>query len=89
MIKAIVLSCDRYHKITDHMIETYQKLWPTNKLKFLIPWNKVYPQFLVDNKSTLFSLESLFHIFIILNAFFGLSAFISKVDCPMNFLNLP
>tara|TARA_R100001126_G_C4851055_1_gene161998 strand:+ start:54 stop:800 length:747 start_codon:yes stop_codon:yes gene_type:complete len=48
MIKAIVLSCDRYHKITDHMIETYQKLWPTNKLKFLIPWNKVYPQFLVD-----------------------------------------
>ena len=48
MIKAIVLSCDRYHKITDHMIETYQKLGPNNKLKFLIPWNEVYPQFLVD-----------------------------------------
>ena len=41
MIKAIVLSCDKYHKITDHMIETYQKLWPTNKLKFLIPWNEI------------------------------------------------
>lgn len=48
MIKAIVLSCDKYHKITDHMIETYQKLWPTNKLKFLIPWNEIYPQFLED-----------------------------------------
>ena len=48
-MKAIVLSCDRYHKITNHMITTYQHLWPSNKLKFVIPYNEKYPQFLEDN----------------------------------------
>ena len=48
-MKAIVLSCDRYHKITNHMITTYQDLWPSNKLKFVIPYNEKYPQFLEDN----------------------------------------
>jgi hypothetical protein len=47
-MKAIVLSCDRYHKITDHMITTYQDLWPSNQLKFLIPYNEKYPKFLED-----------------------------------------
>ena len=47
-MKAIVLTCDKYHKITDHMITTYQHLWPSNKLKFVIPYNEKYPQFLED-----------------------------------------
>ena len=47
-MKAIVLSCDRYHKITNHMIATYQHLWPSNQLKFLIPYNEKYPKFLED-----------------------------------------
>lgn len=47
-MKAIVLTCDRYHPITNHMIKTYQELWPTNELTFLIPWNEVFPQFLKD-----------------------------------------
>lgn len=42
-MKAIVLSCDKYRPITNHMILTYQKLWPTNNLKFLVPWNDYYP----------------------------------------------
>ena len=48
-MKAIVLTCDRYHKITNHMITTYQELWPSNELTFVIPWNEKYPQFLEDN----------------------------------------
>jgi len=47
-MKAVVLSCDRYHKITNHMITTYQHLWPSNQLKFLIPYNEKYPKFLED-----------------------------------------
>ncbi len=43
-MKSIVLSCDKYHPITNHMILTYQKLWPTNTLKFLVPWNDKYPE---------------------------------------------
>ena len=42
-MKAIVLTCDKYHKITNHMITTYQDLWPSNKLKFVIPYNEKQP----------------------------------------------
>ena len=48
-MKAIVLTCDKYHIMTNLMITTYQHLWPSNKLKFVIPYNEKYPQFLEDN----------------------------------------
>jgi len=48
-MKAIVLSCDHYHEITNHMILTYQSIWPSNPLTFRVPWNDEYPQFLKDN----------------------------------------
>ena len=47
-MKAIVLSCDKYHPMTNHMILTYQKLWPSNKLKFLVPWNEEKPKSMVE-----------------------------------------
>ncbi len=47
-MKAIVLSCDKYHPMTNHMILTYQKLWPSNQLKFLVPWNEVKPNEMVN-----------------------------------------
>jgi len=47
-MKSIVLSCDKYHPMTNHMILTYQNLWPTNKLKFLVPWNEVKPNGMVE-----------------------------------------
>ena len=46
-MKAIVLSCDKYVKITDHMIHTYQKLWPSNSFTFRVPYAD-YPYFLKD-----------------------------------------
>ena len=47
-MKSIVLSCDKYHPMTNHMILTYQKLWPSNKLKFLVPWNEEKPESMVE-----------------------------------------
>ena len=47
-MKAIVLTCDRYHEITNHMLKTYQELWPTNNLIFRIPWNNNFPKFIAD-----------------------------------------
>jgi hypothetical protein len=40
-MKSIVLSCDKYHKLAYHMILTYEKLWPTNQLTYLVPWNNM------------------------------------------------
>ena len=47
-MKAIVLSCDRYHPITEHMIMAYDKLWKSNPFVFRIPWNDEYPTFLEE-----------------------------------------
>ena len=44
-MKAIVLTCDKYISITDHMLYTYQKLWSSNPFNFRIPY-QTYPQFL-------------------------------------------
>lgn len=44
-MKAIVLTCDKYMKIADHMIQTYMKLWPDNPFVFRIPYEK-YPHFM-------------------------------------------
>jgi hypothetical protein len=37
-IKAIVLSCDRYRAITEHMILQYARLWPDHPFVFHIPY---------------------------------------------------
>jgi hypothetical protein len=42
-MKAIVLTFDKYRDITDHMIYSYQKLWPGNPFVFRIPYQE-YPK---------------------------------------------
>jgi hypothetical protein len=37
-MKAVVLTYDRYRRITEHMLKTYEKLWPDNQFLFLIPF---------------------------------------------------
>jgi len=37
-IKAIVLTCDRYRAIADHMMLQYERLWPENPFVFHIPY---------------------------------------------------
>jgi len=46
-MKAIVLSCDRYHPFTEHMIASYQAIWPSHQFTFRIPYQQ-YPQQLND-----------------------------------------
>ena len=41
-ITAIVLSCDRYIKLADHMITNYQKIWSGNPFIFRLPYEH-YP----------------------------------------------
>lgn len=41
-MKAIVLTCDKYHLIADHMISRYLALWPENPFHFRIPYQN-YP----------------------------------------------
>jgi len=41
-MKAIVLTCDRYRALTDHMLHTYEKLWPGNPFQFVVPYQE-YP----------------------------------------------
>ena len=35
---AIVLTCDRFRALTEHMIYQYDRLWPDHGLRFLIPF---------------------------------------------------
>jgi hypothetical protein len=37
-MKAIVLSCDKYHPVADHMVTSYQEHWPSNPFTFRIPF---------------------------------------------------
>ena len=37
-IKAIVLTCDRYRAITQHVISQYERLWPDHPFIFHIPY---------------------------------------------------
>jgi hypothetical protein len=39
-LKAIVLSCDRYRAITEHMILQYERLWPDHPFVFRIPYQQ-------------------------------------------------
>lgn len=40
---AIVLTFDKYHALVDHMIYTYQVVWPTNPFCFRVPY-QIYPK---------------------------------------------
>jgi hypothetical protein len=40
-IKAIVLTCDRYRAITEHMIFQYDRLWPDHPFVFHVPYQKL------------------------------------------------
>ena len=40
-MKAIVLSYEKYRRLTDHMIHMYAELWPDNPFTFCIPCQKV------------------------------------------------
>jgi len=39
-MKAIVLSCDKYHPLTLHMMHRYQALWPDHPFVFRVPFQK-------------------------------------------------
>lgn len=40
-IRAIVLTCDNYRSLTDHMIVQYERLWPDHPFLFRIPFQKL------------------------------------------------
>ena len=40
-MKAIVLSCDRYRALTEHMILQYERLWPDHPFVFQIPYQNL------------------------------------------------
>jgi hypothetical protein len=40
-IKAIVLTCDRYRAITEHMIFQYDRLWPDHPFVFHVPYQEL------------------------------------------------
>src|SRR5436305_13654511 len=40
-IKAIVLTCDRYRAITQHLIFQYHRLWPDHPFVFHIPYQEL------------------------------------------------
>ena len=40
-IRAIVLTCDRYRTITEHMIFQYDRLWPEHPFVFHVPYQEL------------------------------------------------
>jgi hypothetical protein len=40
-MKAIILTCDRYRAVTEHMIYKYQELWPDHPFVFRIPYQEL------------------------------------------------
>ena len=42
-MKAIVLSCDRFRAVTDHMIFKYAQLWPDHPFCFRVPYQELGP----------------------------------------------
>lgn len=47
-MKAVVLTCDKYIKLAEHTILTYEKLWKNNPFTFRVPYNSNYPNFLKE-----------------------------------------
>lgn len=42
-IKAIVLTCDKYHALTAHMVFKYEQLWPDHPFHFRVPYQGLPP----------------------------------------------
>lgn len=42
-MKAIILTCDKYRALTEHMIFQYNKLWPNHPFVFRIPYQELPP----------------------------------------------
>jgi len=42
-MKAIVLTCDKYRTLTDHMIFKYEELWPNHPFQFRVPYQDLDP----------------------------------------------
>jgi len=40
-MKAIVLTCDRYRAITEHMVLRYERVWPDHPFVFRIPYQEL------------------------------------------------
>ena len=40
-MKAIILTCDRYRAITEHMMLKYRELWPDHPFTFRIPYQRL------------------------------------------------
>ena len=40
-MKAIVLTCDRYRAITEHMMLKYEQVWPDHPFEFRIPYQEL------------------------------------------------
>jgi hypothetical protein len=40
-MKAIVLTCDRYRAVTEHMVHKYKELWPDHSFVFRIPYQEL------------------------------------------------
>src|ERR1700758_2898239 len=40
-MKAIVLTCDRYRAITEHMVLQYERVWPDHPFIFRIPYQEL------------------------------------------------
>jgi hypothetical protein len=43
LIKAIVLTCDTYRSLTEHMIVQYARLWPDHPFVFRVPYQEARP----------------------------------------------
>jgi len=48
-MKAIVLTCDKYRTLTDHMIFKYQQLWPEHPFVFRVPYQEIAPTLVKKN----------------------------------------
>ena len=47
-MRSIVLSCDKYHPLSEHMVVSYRDKWPSHNFKFNIPWNDSKPIHLLE-----------------------------------------
>jgi hypothetical protein len=50
-MKAIVMTCDRYRALTEHMILQYAKVWPEHPFVFMVPYQNLRG---TDSKQTRF-----------------------------------
>lgn len=48
-IRAIVMTCDRFRTLTDHMIFKYQQLWPDHPFRFRVPYQELGPTIETEN----------------------------------------